>query len=444
MPSYLPELADRSVPRYTSYPTADRFHGGVGPIDQRRALEAVESGAPVSLYVHIPYCREICWYCGCNTAALGRPERMVRYLESLYVEIAAVAQRLRGRVHSVHFGGGSPNALPPAMFEDVVGRLRDSFDHVAAPEIAIELDPRLIDMDFVSALKRAEVGRVSLGVQTFASHVQRAIGRVQPVEMVVDAVAMLRDAGIGAINVDLLYGLPGQEMADIDETIETTLALRPNRIALFGYAHVPQMIPRQRAIDATRLPVAEARFRQSALGHDRLVAAGYRAIGFDHFALPEDALAIAHMAGTLRRNFQGFTADPVSTVIGLGASAISQFDDLLAQNEKDIGRYRSAVRETGLACRRGIVRTEEDRLRGELIERLLCDGAVDVAAVEQRHMPLPDRALVDARLSVLAARGLLRANRSVWALTAQGQPYAQFAAALFDPLRALSLAELGH
>ena len=369
---------------------------------------------------------------------------MVRYLESLYAEIAAVAPRLRGRVHSVHFGGGSPNALPPAMFEDVVGRLRDSFDHVAAPEIAIELDPRLIDMDFVSALKRAEVGRVSLGVQTFASHVQRAIGRVQPVEMVVDAVAMLRDAGIGAINVDLLYGLPGQEMADIDETIETTLALRPNRIALFGYAHVPQMIPRQRAIDATRLPVAEARFRQSALGHDRLVAAGYRAIGFDHFALPEDALAIAHMAGTLRRNFQGFTADPVSTVIGLGASAISQFDDLLAQNEKDIGRYRSAVRETGLACRRGIVRTEEDRLRGELIERLLCDGAVDVAAVEQRHMPLPDRALVDARLSVLAARGLLRANRSVWALTAQGQPYAQFAAALFDPLRASSLAELGH
>lgn len=436
MASYLPELANRSVPRYTSYPTADRFHDGVGAIDQLRALDGVEPGGPVSLYIHVPYCREICWYCGCNTAALGRPERLLRYLESLHMEIAAIAPRLRGLVHSIHFGGGSPNALPPALFEDLVERLLDAFDHVAAPEIAVELDPRLIDAAFVSALKRAGAGRVSLGVQTFAPHVQQAIGRVQPIEMVANAMAMLRDAGIGSINVDLLYGLPGQEIADVEETIEATLALRPSRAALFGYAHVPQMMPRQRAIDATRLPDPELRFRQSVRGHDSLVAAGYRAIGFDHFALPDDALAIAGTAGTLRRNFQGFTADPVSTVIGLGASAISQFRDVLAQNGKDIGRYRSDVRETGLACRRGIVRTPEDRLRGELIERLLCDGAVDIGAVEQRHVPLPDRDLVEARFSALASRGLIYAERGAWTLTIAGRPYARVVASLFDSIRA--------
>ncbi|HEY0269704.1 MAG TPA: radical SAM protein, partial [Sphingomonas sp.] len=261
---YLPEFADRPVPRYTSYPTADRFHDGIGLDDQRRALEGIREGAPVSLYVHIPYCREICFYCGCNTQALGRAARLARYVETLETEIAAVARHVRGRVHSIHFGGGSPNALPPAMFEALVARLRGSFDCVATPDIAVELDPRLIEPAFVDALARTGVRRVSLGVQTFAPHVQQAIGRVQPIETVASAIAMLRAAGIEGINVDLLYGLPGQDIADIEETIAATLALRPSRIALFGYAHVPHLMPRQRAIDATSLPDAEARFWQGA------------------------------------------------------------------------------------------------------------------------------------------------------------------------------------
>lgn len=433
MHAYLPALAEQPVPRYTSYPTADRFHDGIGPVDQSRALEAIEEDAPVSLYLHIPYCHEICWYCGCNTQALGRPERLVGYVEALEAEIEAVCRRVRGRVHSIHFGGGSPNALPPVAFENLVSRLRASFDCLETSEIAVELDPRLIDPAFVSALARSGAGRASLGVQTFTAHVQEAIGRIQPVETVRNAVAMLREAGVDAINIDLLYGLPGQDIVDIEDTIEAVLALRPNRIALFGYAHVPHMMPRQRAIDATSLPDAEARFRQGARGHDRLVAAGYRAIGFDHFALPDDPLAIAARAGTLRRNFQGFTADPVATVIGLGASAISQFDGLLAQNEKNIGQYRTAVRETGLACGRGIVRTAEDRMRGELIERLLCDGTVDIDAIEQRHGPLPDRELIEAGLSIFAARGLIQAERQSWILAAAGRPYARLIASLFDP-----------
>jgi oxygen-independent coproporphyrinogen-3 oxidase len=411
---YLPDLAHRPVPRYTSYPTADRFQDGISPSDQRAALEAIKAGERVSLYVHIPYCREICWYCGCNTQALGRADRLIRYVDGLATEIAAVAQRMRGRVHSIHFGGGSPNALPPATFEDLLGRLRTSFAVVDHPEIAVELDPRLIEPAFVAVLARTGTTRVSLGVQTFARHVQRAIGRIQPLALVQDGFAMLREAGIDAINVDLLYGLPGQHVSDVAETIDAVVALRPNRIALFGYAHVPHMMPRQRAIDAAMLPSAEARFLQAAHGHDGLVAAGYRAIGFDHFALPDDPLAVAAAKGTLRRNFQGFTADPIRTVVGLGASAISQFDGLLAQNEKDVGRYLATVRESGLAARRGIVRTAEDRLRAALIERLLCDGALDIGAVERQHRALlAGRDRVEARLSVFEDRGLIRRDRGV-------------------------------
>ncbi len=442
MHRYLPELADRPVPRYTSYPTADRFHDGIAPVDQLRALESIGEDAPISLYVHIPYCREICWYCGCNTQALGRPERLARYVEALEAEIAAVSRHVQGRVHSIHFGGGSPNALPPAGFERLVERLRDSFHCLDTTEIAVELDPRLIDSAFVAALARAGTRRASLGVQTFATHIQKAIGRVQPIETVGKAVAMLRGAGIREINADLLHGLPGQGIADIEDTIEAILALHPDRIALFGYAHVPHLMPRQRAIDATSLPDAEARFWQGAHGHDRLVGAGYHAIGFDHFALPHDPLAIAAMTGTLRRNFQGFTADPVATVIGLGASAISQFDGLLAQNEKDVRQYRAAVRETGFACRRGIVRTPEDRLRGELIERLLCDGAVDIGAIERRHGPLPDRDVLEAGFSVFAARGLVRAEQGAWIVTPRGRPYARLVASLFDAVRSMDMQSL--
>jgi oxygen-independent coproporphyrinogen-3 oxidase len=437
MAKYLPDLASRSVPRYTSYPTAAEFNDGVGPADQAAALAAIAPGAPVSLYVHIPYCREICWYCGCNTGPAGRPERQIRYLAALDREIELVAGRMKGEVVSIHFGGGSPNALAAADFVALVGRLRDRFSVSGALEIAVELDPRGLDAAYAVALARAGVTRVSLGVQTFAEHVQRRIGRVQPLAMIAAAVRDLRRAGLNHISFDLMYGLPGQTRDDLADTIAEALTLEPDRIAMFGYAHIPQMLPRQRAIDDADLPDAAERFAQSEIAHDMLTFAGFQAIGFDHFALPGDPLARAATEGRLRRNFQGFTDEPGEAIIGLGASAISQFPGLLVQNEKHEGRYRMRVTNDSLAGMRGIVRTPEDRMRADAIERLLCDGSVDLAAVAARHgRPPCSLSEVLPTLGDYAARGLVRIDSCRCELTEDGWPYARLIAACFDRFRA--------
>jgi oxygen-independent coproporphyrinogen-3 oxidase len=425
MHRYLPDLARRSVPRYTSYPTAAEFHAGVGPAEQAEALAAIPAETPVSLYVHIPYCHEICWYCGCNTGALGRASRLDVYLEALGQEIAAVSARMRGQVVTIHFGGGSPNALPPEDFVALTRLLRDSFVCAERLEIAAELDPRTLDATYAEALARAGVTRVSLGAQCFAPHVQRAINRIQPYEMVRQAVLDLRAAGIGAVNLDLMYGLPYQTSEDLAETLAAALDLAPDRIAMFGYAHMPRLLSRQRMIPGESLPDAAQRFAQSALACDLLVAAGYAAIGFDHFARPGDRLARAAAAGTLRRNFQGFTDEPGEAIIGLGASSISQYDGLLVQNEKHVGRYRMRVANGGLAAVRGVARSADDRLRSGLIERLLCDGHVDAAAAPAA---LP-------ALAPLVTEGLVQVAGTRVTILPDGRPYARLAAAAFDRYR---------
>ncbi|MDF0489315.1 oxygen-independent coproporphyrinogen III oxidase [Sphingomonas sp. H39-1-10] len=436
MHRYIPDLASRSVPRYTSYPTAAEFHDRVGALDQAAALDGVAAGTPVSLYVHIPYCHEICWYCGCNTGAVGRPERMAAYLGALDREIDAVAARLRGRVVAVHFGGGSPNAMPAGDFIALTDRLRARFDCADRLEIAAELDPRTLDAAYCDALAAAGVTRVSLGAQTFARNIQEKINRVQPYAMVARAVADLRAAGIAAVNLDLMYGLPGQGADDLAETLDLALDLTPDRIAMFGYAHMPRLLPRQRMIDDALLPDAAARFAQSALAHDVLVGAGYAAIGFDHFARATDSLAVAAAEGRLRRNFQGFTDEPGEAIIGLGASSISQYPGLLVQNEKHVGRYRLRAANGGLAGARGIVRSADDRLRGAIIERLLCDGTVDLSELTRAHGaclgPLHGAL---ARLGDLAARDLVRVRG--WRVTVpeQGRAYARLVAAAFDVYR---------
>ena len=436
MHRYIPDLASRSVPRYTSYPTAAEFHDRVGVADQAAALAEIAPSAPVSLYVHIPYCHEICWYCGCNTGAIGRPERMTAYLAALAQEIDAVAARLRGRVVAVHFGGGSPNAVPSADFIALTDLLRARFDCAGRLEIAAELDPRTLDRAYCNALAVAGVTRVSLGAQTFARHIQETINRVQPYATVARAVADLRAAGISAVNLDLMYGLPGQTADDLTETLELALDLAPDRIAMFGYAHMPRLLPRQRMIDDTLLPDAAARFEQSALAHDLLTDAGYAAIGFDHFARSGDSLAVAAGEGRLRRNFQGFTDEPGEAIIGLGASSISQYPGLLVQNEKHVGRYRLRAANGGLAGARGIVRSAGDRLRGDIIERLLCDGSVDLSDLARAHGaclgPLHGAL---AGLGELAAHGLVRVEG--WRVTVPeaGRAYARLVAAAFDVYR---------
>ena len=436
---YLPALAARAVPRYTSYPTAAEFGPAVGAGDQAAALDAIAPGTPVSLYLHIPYCEQICWYCGCNTGAVGRPQRLDVYRAAIEAEIATVSARMRGRVTSVHFGGGSPNALSPEAFAEICCALRQRFDIAPDTDWAAEIDPRFFGRAHAYAFARAGIGRISVGAQTFAPLVQAAIGRIQPFAKVASAIAEARSAGIERINLDLMYGLPGQTLDDIAATVAAARRLAPDRVAMFGYAHLPAMLPRQRQIDATKLPGAEARFWQRALAHDLWVEAGYDAIGFDHFSRPDDSLAVAARAGDLRRNFQGFTDDRATTLIGLGASAISQFDGAIVQNEKHVGRYRMAVLASELAGVRGVVRDAHDGAAGDAIERLLCDGRVDVAAIAARHSTTAEQLCHDpALLDALEEQGVILRDGWNIAVTPTGEPYARLAAAAFDRYRAVS------
>jgi oxygen-independent coproporphyrinogen-3 oxidase len=425
---YHPELLATPVPRYTSYPTAAEFHDGIGAADLAAALDGMAADQAISLYLHIPYCHEICWYCGCNTGAANRSHRLAAYLESLHAEIDLVAARLagRGKVARVAFGGGSPNAIAPEAFLRLVDALRGGFQADEA-RLSVELDPRSLDAPWLAAMKSAGVAMASLGVQTLDPEVQAGIGRIQPLETIREAIAGLRAAGVGSVNFDLMYGLPGQDRDVLEATLRETLAMRPDRIALFGYAHVPHMIPRQKRIDATALPNGDERFAQAELGHDLLTGAGYRAVGFDHFALPGDPLAAAVRDGALHRNFQGFTDDRAEILIGLGASAISQFPQLLVQNEKNSGRYRMLVSGGVLAGSRGIRRNGEDRLRGRAIERLLCGGEADVGA-------LLTPALL-SRLAPFEQRGLVERAGTRIRIAPQGRPYARVIASLFDGYR---------
>ncbi|OYX47601.1 MAG: hypothetical protein B7Y97_12235 [Sphingomonas sp. 32-66-10] len=319
------------------------------------------------------------------------------------------------------------------------GTLRQRFDIAPDADWAAEIDPRFFGRADAYAFARAGIGRISVGAQTFAPQVQAAIGRIQPFAKVAAAIAEARSAGIGRINLDLMYGLPGQTLDDIAATVAAARRLAPDRVAMFGYAHLPAMLPRQRQIDASKLPGAEARFWQRALAHDLWVEAGFDAIGFDHFARPDDSLAIAARAGALRRDFQGFTDDRATTLIGLGASAISQFDGVIVQNEKHVGRYRMAVLGGELAGTRGVRRDAHDVAAGTVIERLLCDRQVDVAAIAAAHAMTAEQICHDpALLDDLAGQGVITRNGWSLAITALGAPYARLAAAAFDRYRAVS------
>jgi oxygen-independent coproporphyrinogen III oxidase len=422
MAIFHPDLAALPVPRYTSYPTAAQFHDGVGAAEQGRALAAIAPGAPVSLYLHVPFCRQICWYCGCNTGVAAN-DRLKRYEKALLAEIAMVAGRMRGRVIAVQFGGGSPNALAAPVLARIIAALRSQFDVASDAEIAMELDPRAIRPGDAAVLAAAGVNRISLGVQSFAPHVQKLINRLQPFDTIMAAVDQFRAAGINAINFDLMYGLPGQSVVDLTETIEQALLLKPDRVAVFGYAHMPSAIARQRMISDLDLPGPAARFAMSTAAHRLFTAAGYAAIGFDHFALANDSLAQAAADGAMIRNFQGYATQAGVAVIGLGATAISQFPGLIVQNDKHLGHWEAAVNAGRLAGVRGVTVNDDDAQRGEVIARLLCDGMVDV--------PEP---LADAlpRLAPHAARGLVRLHGRQVELTPDGWPYARLIASAFD------------
>lgn len=423
---YYPDLLARPVPRYTSFPTAAEFTAQVGAAEQASALET--AGGDISLYLHIPFCQDICWYCGCNTGRANRVQRLTSYLEALHHEIRMLSARLprTARVRRIAFGGGSPNAIAPFDFVRIVDALT-LYLPLHDPVVAIELDPRTLTQEWAAVARRVGITRASLGVQTFAPQLQQAIGRVQPEEDIVRGTDLLRSAGITSLNFDLMYGLPGQTDEDLADSLSRTIALGADRVALFGYAHVPHLIPRQQRIDASELPGQEERFRMAWNGWSQLTAAGYVPVGFDHFAKPGDALAQATLAGRLRRNFQGFTEDQAPVLIGLGASSISQFPDLIVQNEKNAGRYRMLMSQDRLAGTLGIVRSPGDQRTGAIIEGLLCRGEARIGR---------DRlASVLTALAPFAERGLITLDDDRVTMTPAGLPYARTLAALFDPYR---------
>ncbi len=371
------------VPRYTSYPTANHFSAGIGEADLRGWLDAIPKPAPVSLYLHIPFCRKMCWYCGCNMRLVARYEPVAAYVNRLIEEIHLIADALaeRQRVSHIHWGGGTPTVLSPQDFARVDEALRKRFDVSPDAEIAVEIDPRTLTEETADGLQRMGCNRASLGVQEFDEGVQRAINRIQPVESVGKVTEWLRSRGIGAINFDLMYGLPHQTSAMLSDTIEQAVRLGPDRIALFGYAHVPWMAKNQRMIETASLAGAEARFEIAEAAGDQLESLGYQRIGIDHFARPEDPLACAARSGRLRRNFQGYTADGAEVLIGMGASAISALPEGYAQNIVETGAYMRAVGEGHLPVAKGLLFSGDDLLRRAIIERLMCDFCVDLKAI---------------------------------------------------------------
>lgn len=423
--TYHPELLAAPVPRYTSYPTAAEFGDAVGPADMHAALAGIAEDETVSLYVHIPFCRQICWYCGCNTGAANRSARLDAYLERLEREIALVADCAgHAKIGRIAFGGGSPNAITPAQFARLVERITSSF-RCETPVLSVEIDPRGFTAAWAAILAAYHFSRVSLGVQTLDPAIQAAIGRVQPADEIRRVMELLRETDVGSINFDLMYGLPYQSEATLEATLVDSLVMKPDRFAVFGYAHMPSMIPRQRQIDATTLPDGRARFALAALAHTTLTGAGYTAIGFDHFAKPGDALTIASHNFTLRRNFQGFTEDPATTLIALGASAISEFPGSLLQNEKNTGRYHDALAAGRFATARGLRRNAEDRVRGRAIETILTRGIADLSQI-------PDLTLVRDRLACFEHRGLVNWEGTTLKLSADARPYARSIAATID------------
>ena len=427
--------ARRAVPRYTSYPTAPHFRAGFPPETYAAWLGGLDPAAPVSLYLHVPFCRQMCWYCGCNMKLAARYGPVAAYVESLLAEIDLVAGVLpaRMRVGHLHWGGGTPTALAPDDLARAMERLAALFDILPAAEIAIESDPRTLTPAMAARIGALGFTRASFGVQEFDPAVQAAINRVQPPGMVARAVDALRAGGVAGINFDLIYGLPHQTVESLVRTVALCREMRPDRIALFGYAHVPWMAKNQRMIPEAALPDAAARAAQARAAAEALVAAGYEAIGLDHFALPGDDLAVAARRGRLRRNFQGYTTDTAETLIGLGATSIGRTPAGFVQNLAETGAWARAVAAGRLPVAKGRAFEGDDRLRGATIERLMCDGRADLDALGAAHGAAAGWwSDAKAELDAMAADGLLVRTGACVTLTEAGRGLSRVVAAVFD------------
>lgn len=427
-------LFDAKVPRYTSYPPATKFSDDVtGPVFLDW-LGDIAPGSQISLYLHVPFCRRLCWFCACRTQGVRSDAPIAAYLATLKQEIALVSRALpRGvTVARLHWGGGTPTLLSAASMHDLARTLRRAFTFALNAEFSVEIDPNEIDAPRIDALAKAGMNRASVGVQDFDPDIQQIIGRVQSYEVTRAAIEGLRAAGIPSLNADILFGLPEQSQARLSDSVQMLLSLSPDRVALYGYAHVPWMAKRQALIPTEALPSPEARLALFETARKLFIWDGYAEIGIDHFAKPGDSMARAAKTGHLRRNFQGYTDDTCDVLIGLGASAISRLPQGFAQNASSTAAYQRAVRMGEMATARGHIFKGEDRLRARMIEMLMCDFRIDGAAILRDFDITPDR--LGAMFSAAAQQfpGMLRLEGHGLKIYPEGRALTRMIARAFD------------
>lgn len=376
-------LFSRNVPRYTSYPTAPQFHDGVASDSFDGWVKALPIGSKLSIYVHIPFCERLCWFCACRTQGVKSMTPVEAYLDILKVEIAKLAGTIPEGVTiaRLHWGGGSPTILHPEHIDSLMEWLRELAPIDPDWEFSVEIDPAAVNDDKIDALARNGMNRASIGVQDFNEKVQKAIGREQSFEVTRDIVNSLRARGVNSINLDIVYGLPYQDAEALEKTVAQVIELNPDRVALFGYAHVPWMAKRQKMIPEDSLPGPMDRFNMFNQAFEALKAAGYVPLGIDHFAKPDDSLAIAASEGRLRRNFQGYTDDVCTALVGLGASSISRFPQGYVQNRATTNAYAKEIKAGDWSATRGIAMSEDDQLRSRAIETLMCEFTVSIPAL---------------------------------------------------------------
>jgi oxygen-independent coproporphyrinogen III oxidase len=435
MEPHLLEHLERRIPRYTSYPTAAQFRSDISAGAYEDWLAALPPDETISIYIHVPFCAELCLYCGCHTTVARGYAPVAAYVDLLEREISLIG-RITGqrKINHVHWGGGTPTIVTPRDFLRVMATLETRFRFMPQTELAIEIDPRPLTRECVTALARAGMTRASLGVQDFEPRVQVAVRRMQSFDQTARAADWLRDVGIESINLDLMYGLPHQSISTVTATAERSLALQPDRIALFGYAHVPWMKRHQRLISLSTLPDSTERFAQSRAAADIFIAAGYQPIGLDHFAKSGDLLACRQREGRLHRNFQGYTTDDSRTILGFGTSAIGTLPDGYVQNSVSTLQYREAINRGRPATARGCALTDEDQFRWHIIERLMCELHVDLAEVCRAHArSLADLAPELMQLQELVGQGLVeRRDNTISVASEQRRPFIRTVCAVFD------------
>ncbi len=432
---------DRPGPRYTSYPTAPQFAADFGEAALRETI-AASNGDPIprrlSLYVHVPYCMSPCFYCGCNRIITRDKSRSAPYIDRLKREIGMMAPLFDHdrEVIQLHFGGGTPNFFSPVELRGIVDEMRRQFRFSDAPDrdISIELDPRFVSPADVAELAAIGFNRASLGVQDFDPDVQEAVNRVQSVEETRAVVDACREHGFHSVNIDLIYGLPKQTVEGFGKTLDTVLDIRPDRLAVYSYAHLPELFKPQRQLNAYDLPSAETKTALLQLAITRLVDAGYVYIGMDHFALPDDELALAQARGGLHRNFMGYTTHADSDLIGLGVSSISHIGETFSQNPRTLPEWELAIDEGRLPVWRGLSMTDDDMLRGEVIQQLMCEGAVAKSRFERRYDIDFDDYFAEslARLQPLVAEGLVTLQADAVRVTSRGRYLLRIIAMCFD------------